>query len=68
MDSAQRQDLLDSNHGSNQDTEMGDEDVEDEDDAYLHPPPGAEGAEHSHAGDGDIVWGLSEGMRRYNRR
>lgn len=66
MNTGERQDLLDSTQANDQDIEMDDGDAED--DAYLHPPPGAEGVNHSHAGDGDFVWGLSEGMRRHKRR
>lgn len=60
MNMTQRQDILDSNLATEHDIEM--EDGEDE--AFMRPPPGAEGAHHSHAGDEDLVSELGEGMRQ----
>lgn len=65
MSMAERQDLLDSSQEVNVDIEMAGGDTEN--DAYKYPPPGAEGAGHSHAGDEDMVSGLSEGMRQHLR-
>lgn len=47
MSSEQRGDLLDAQASTDFDTAAGDMDV---DDAYMCPPVGAEGAEHSHVG------------------
>lgn len=66
MDMAERQDLLHSTQAINEDIEM--DGGDDEDVAYMHPPPGAEGADHSHAGDEEMVSGLREGMRQHAPR
>lgn len=66
MGNAERQDLYDSSQALNDDIEMDDGDAENA--AYMHPAPGAEGADHSHAGDEDTVSGLSEGLRQSTPR
>lgn len=66
MNNSERQDLLDSHEGIDCNIEMGDADADG--DAYMQPPPGTEGAEHSHAGDENLVSELGEGMRRRTPR
>lgn len=61
MSTVERQDLLDSNQVVDDGVDMD----EGEDDAFMHPPPGAEGANHSHAGDEEMVSQLGETMHQH---
>ncbi|KAF7975664.1 hypothetical protein HWV62_8751 [Athelia sp. TMB] len=58
MSNSERQDLLDSSVAIDHDVEMDDGGAES--DTFMHPPPGTEGAGHSHAGDEEMVSELGE--------
>lgn len=68
MSSVQRGDLLDS-QASTMDFDTVAGDLMDLDDAFLHPPIGAEGAEHSHVGgDSELLQEIQEEIGKLNFR
>ena len=68
MSIEQRQNLLDA-QGPATDYEMADAEPMDLDDVFMHPPIGAEGAEHSHAGgDREVMQEIEEKMARNSLR
>jgi hypothetical protein len=68
MSIEQRQSLLDA-QGPATDYKMADSESMGLDDAFMHPPIGTEGAEHSHAGgDREVMQEIEETMTRRSLR